>query len=174
MLTTRPVTQIDCEIICQFAKTAGELFYLAPTASYPWTAQQLAQTLPERLSNTVFIKDNELVGFANFYSFEPGNQAFIGNVIVNPSYRSQGVGKAIALHMLETGFVQHKFSEIHVSCFSSNTPGLLLYKKLGFTPYGIEQRTNHENKPVAMFNFMHSRASYIQEMNNNREYQEII
>lgn len=165
-LTPHPLKESDCDAISRFATSVEELFHLAPNARFPWTADQMLQTLPDRLANTVFTIDKDLVGFANFYSFETGKQAFIGNLLVNPLYRSQGIGKAIIRQMLETGFQQFHFNEIHISCFSSNTRGLLLYKKLGFVPYGIEQRTNHANEPIALINLKHNSESYMQYMNS--------
>ncbi|MDH5181484.1 MAG: GNAT family N-acetyltransferase [Gammaproteobacteria bacterium] len=160
-LKSRAITEQDCKIICRFPLNMEELFNLAPNARFPWTAAQMLQTLPDRLANTAFTIDVDIVGFANFYNYEQGNQTFIGNVVVNPLYRGQGIGKAIIRQMLEIGFSQYRFKVIHVSCFSTNTRGLLMYKKLGFLPYGIEQRTNHANEPVALINMQHSHESFL-------------
>lgn len=167
-LTNRSLTADDAEIICHFVCSSEELFYLAPTAYYPWTADQLLISCAERAENTVFCMDEQIIGFANFYHCGEDKQAFIGNVIVAPAFRSMGMGKMIIKHMLKVGFDTCQFDEIHVSCFSSNTPGLLLYKKLGFIPYGIEQRTNQLNKPVALLNFKHTPDSFHQHQNTTQ------
>jgi len=145
----------DMQTVCTFAQTAEELFYIAPYAQFPWQPDAFSNNLNEyeRLSNTVFLIGDDIVGFANFYNAEIGISGFIGNMVVNPHYRRQGWGKQIILHMLAKGFHEHRFNTIYISCFSPNTPALLLYKSLGFTPYGIEQRTDYKNKPIALFNF---------------------
>ena len=158
--TTRPLQTTDFEVIASFARSAEELFYIAPYASYPWSPGKFGEANTERLSNTVFIQDGIIVGFANFYDAEPGKQGFIGNLIVNPARRRQGFGKAIMQHMMELAFRQHNFRELHLSCFSGNTPGLLLYRKLGFKPYAIEQRTDYKNESVALVNFRLTSAQY--------------
>lgn len=160
MITTRQLRAADFDIISGFAQNAEELFYIAPFAEFPWQADKFAEAVSERLSNTVFVNNETVVGFANFYEFEFGNRAFIGNVIVNPTMRRQGIGKQILRHMIETGFSEHKFREVHLSCFSGNTAGLLMYRKLGFKPYGIEQRTDYKNEPVALVNFQMTEAQY--------------
>lgn len=153
MISTRRIQPADFETISGFACNAEELFYIAPFANYPWRAEQFAETLAERLSNTVFSEYGAIVGFANYYDVEFGRKGFIGNVIVNPLFRRQGFGRRLLQHMIELGFTEHRFREIHLSCFSANTPGMLLYRKLGFVPYGIEQRTDYKNRPAALINF---------------------
>ena len=160
ILTDRPLHAADSLIITGFAQSAEELFYIAPFAEYPWQADKFAESTRERLSNTVFAQKGMVVGFANFYDYELGHKGFIGNVIVNPAMRRQGYGKRILQHMIETGIHGHKFMEIHLSCFSTNTAGLLLYRKLGFKPYSIEQRTDYKNESVALVNFRLTETDY--------------
>ena len=160
MLEHRHIQSSDFATISKFAQSAEELFYIAPFADYPWDAEHFAESTTERLSNTVFTDNGSIVGFANFYDFEIGQQGFIGNVIVSPACRRHGVGKQILQHMIETGFKAHRFKEIHLSCFSANTPGLLLYRKIGFKPYAIEQRTDYKNTSVALVNFKLNEAEY--------------
>lgn len=167
MLTSRPLTSADYPIISQFPQNPEELFYIAPFAEFPWLTENFADSVSDRLANTVFHIDSDIIGFANFYHHEPGAQIFIGNVIVNPAMRNQGFGKEMIKQMLNRGFMELSLEEIHVSCFSPNTTGLLLYKKLGFTPYTIEQRTDHENRPVALFNFKYSKEDYLQAFSGN-------
>ena len=160
MIKTRQLESTDFKLISGFAQTAEELFYIAPFAEYPWHPEKFAHSISERLANTVFVINNTVAGFANFYDFEFADSAFIGNVIVNPAMRRQGIGKLILQHMIESGFSEHKFREIHLSCFSGNTAGLLLYRKLGFKPYGIEQRTDYKNEAVALVNFKLTEVEY--------------
>lgn len=160
MLNTRQLQSSDFEAISGFAQTAEELFFIAPFARFPWATSDFAQSITERLSNTVFTEYGAVIGFANFYDFELGKEGFIGNVIVNPAFRRQGFGKQIIQYMIELAFSAHKFKEVHLSCFSANTAGLLLYRKLGFIPYGIEQRTDYKNESAALVNFRLSAEQY--------------
>ena len=160
VLANRPLQAADSAIISGFAQSAEELFYIAPFADYPWQADRFAESTRERLSNTVFTQNEIIVGFANLYNCEIGNRGFVGNVIINPTMRRRGYGKHILQHMIETGFHAYKFTEVHLSCFSANTAGLLLYRKLGFKPYSIEQRTDYKNDSVALVNFKLTETEY--------------
>ena len=160
MIDSRQPHSGDFNILNHFAQSAQELFYIAPFATYPWDAESFAESTTQRLSNTVFTENNAIIGFANYYDVEFSDKGFIGNVMVNPAYRRQGYGKQIVQHMIEMGFATHRFKEIHLSCFSANTAGLLLYRKLGFKPYAIEQRTDYKNESVALMNFKLNETEY--------------
>ncbi|MDH5446828.1 MAG: GNAT family N-acetyltransferase [Gammaproteobacteria bacterium] len=166
MLNSRELNPTDFPTISAFAQTAEELFYIAPFADFPWQAKQFAEAIHDRLSNTVFLDGETIIGFANFYDYELGDNAFIGNVIINPEKRRAGYGKQVLQYMLEKGFTEHGFQEIHLSCFSGNTAGLLLYRKLGFKPYGIEQRTDYKNESVALVNFSLTESDYRQTLSD--------
>ena len=43
-----------------------------------------------------------------------------------------------------------------LSCFNSNVAGLLLYPKLGFVPFAIEERKNKEQERVALIHLRYS------------------
>lgn len=160
MFSSRPLRSSDYNTLSRFPGSAEELFYIAPFAEYPWTPEQFAAATNARLSNTVFLDNEKIIGFANYYDHTFGENAFIGNVVIDPQERRRGFGKKVLEFMLDKGFNEHGFKEMRISCFSDNTPGLLLYRKLGFKPYGIEQRTNHKNEAVALVNFKITETEY--------------
>jgi hypothetical protein len=45
---------------------------------------------------------------------------------------------------------KYNVSELHISCFNTNTKGILLYTKLGYIPYETEKRTKIENEALAL------------------------
>ena len=96
------------------------------------------------------LDDGEVVGFANLYNFRDGETCFIGNVVVRPDRRGRGVGVYLVETMLALAFGKHRFNEVRVSCFSGNITALLLYAKLGFTPYAIEHRRDKQDNAVAL------------------------
>lgn len=150
MHTFRPARKSDLKEILNFAIGRKELFYFFPSASYPLTIEQLEQQLSERHESTVMLEDGQLVGFANFYNVQNRNIAFIGNVIIKPQRRGQGLGEKLLQTMITSGFSQFQLQEVHLSCYSNNTAALLFYTKLGFKPYAIESRLDSENKPAAL------------------------
>src|SRR5574343_611628 len=149
-LTHRPVTERDIQRICSFPRSEDELFFLFPKATFPLSASQLQDTIVQRSDSTVVELDGEVVAFANFYRNETGGTCSIGNVIVSPAARGLGVGSFLIKHMVHLAFSKYLAAEVTVSCFNQNAAALLLYPKLGFQPYAIEERKNKEGNPVAL------------------------
>lgn len=52
--------------------------------------------------------------------------------------------------MENIGKQKYNVSEIHLSCFNENTDGLLLYTKLGYTPYEIVKWIKKDDTPSAL------------------------
>jgi len=148
--TFRHAQKSDLKELLTFAQNRKELFYFFPSADYPLTIKQLEQQLSDRHESTVMLENRQLVGFANFYNVENRNIAFIGNVIIKPEKRGQGLGKKLLQTMITTGFSQLQLKEVHLSCYNNNTPALLFYTKLGFKPYAIESRSDPENGTLAL------------------------
>jgi ribosomal protein S18 acetylase RimI-like enzyme len=150
LLTHRPVTPKDIPCICGFAQTQDELFFLFPKAAFPLTPSQLQEAIAQRSDSTVVELDRQVVAFANFYRWETGGSCAIGNVIVSPATRGLGVGRYLIEQMIGLAFSRHRATEVTVSCFNENAAGLLLYAKLGFEPYAIEERKNKQGNQVAL------------------------
>jgi len=150
MLTHRPVQKEDIPLLCRFPRSAEELFFLFPKATYPLTRQQLQDAIDHRFDATVVLWEGKPAGFANFYICKPGEECHIGNVIVNPQVRRKGVGKYVIQTMINIAFEKHAVQEVHISCFHRNVVGLLLYAKLGFKPFAIEERVDYEGQRIAL------------------------
>lgn len=150
MLTHRPLQTADLATLCQFPQTAKELFYFFPKADYPLTTEQLALAIEQRTHSTIIEKDGKIAGFANFYHWQAGGCCKVGNVIVNPSMRGQGIAKYLMKTMIHKARENYQANQVQVSCFNENATALLLYKQLGFTPFDIEERINKQGKKVAL------------------------
>jgi RimJ/RimL family protein N-acetyltransferase len=149
-LTHRPVAQKDIQIICSFPQNENELFFLFPKATFPLTASQLQDAIAQRSDSTVVQLGDEVVAFANFYRWETGGCCSIGNVIVSPAARGRGVGHYLIEQMTGLAFSKHQATEVTVSCFNHNVAGLLLYPRLGFKPYAVEERQDWRGNRVAL------------------------
>lgn len=140
----------DLETICKLPRDEQELFFMFPKADYPLTIEQLGNTIKDRFDSTVILFNHEVVGFANFYEVKESQYCAIGNVIVSPCFRNYGVGTFLITTMEDIGKKKYNVSEVHLSCFDTNTSGLLLYTKLGYKPYEIEKYTNKKNEISAL------------------------
>ena len=149
-LTHRPVDEKDIQVICSFPQSEDELFFLFPNAAFPLAPSQLQDAIAQRSDSTVVEFGGEVVAFANFYRWEAGGCCSIGNVIVSPATRGRGVGHYLIEKMIGLAFSKHQATEVTVSCFNQNIAGLLLYPKLGFQPYGIEERQDKRGNRVAL------------------------
>ncbi|MFJ2479501.1 GNAT family N-acetyltransferase [Pseudomonas sp. NPDC087598] len=138
--THRPVKAEDVKTICAFPQGEQELFFMFPKAYFPLTEEQLHTAISQRFDSTIFEADGTVVGFANFYRAEHNGICCIGNVIVAPNARGKGVARYIIETMTTLGFEKYQANEVQLSCFNENTAGLLLYPKLGFVPFAIEER----------------------------------
>lgn len=149
-LLCRPIKISDLEKICQLPQNKEELFFMFPKADYPLSVEQLEAIVTNRSDSTVILYDNEIVGFANFYEVKENNYCSIGNVIVCSNFRNKGIGKYLVETMESIALEKYNVREIHISCFNTNTKGILLYSKLGYTPYEIEERLDKEGRKVAL------------------------
>ncbi|WP_054887552.1 GNAT family N-acetyltransferase [Pseudomonas sp. NBRC 111130] len=149
-LAHRPVQPADIPAICCFPQGPDELFYMFPKANYPLTPALLSDTIAQRSGSTVVEGDGLVLGFANFYKAEHGGICALGNVVVAPAARGQGVARYLVQRMVELAREQFAAREVWVSCFNHNTAGLLLYPQLGFVPFGIEERKAQDGRRVAL------------------------
>lgn len=149
-LTHRPVDEKDIPVICSFPQSEDELFFLFPKAVFPLAPSQLQGAIAQRSDSTVVELGGEVVAFANFYRWKSGGCCSIGNVIVSPAARGRGVGRYLTEQMIGLAFSKHQATEVTVSCFNQNVVGLLLYPKLGFLPYAIEERQDKKGNRVAL------------------------
>lgn len=149
ILRHRPYIQNDLETICSFPQDEKELFYFYPKAKYPLTPEHFQNTIDQRSDPTVVENNGKVVGFANFYQWKNGI-CNIGNVLVAPLERGKGVAKYLIKTMISLAQSKHAASVVNVACFNHNTAGLLLYKKLGFEPFDIEERQTQDGNRVAL------------------------
>lgn len=150
VLTHRPVDEKDVPLICGFPQSEDELFFLFPKAAFPLAPSQLRDAIARRSDSTVVELDGDVVAFANFYRCEPGGRCSIGNVIVAPSARGRGVGRYLVERMVDRAFSGHRAAEVTISCFNRNVAGLLLYARLGFHPYAVEERRDRHGNRAAL------------------------
>lgn len=149
-LSFRPVHPDDIPAVCSFAQSADEAFFFFPRCTWPLTPGQLAAAVAQRSDSSVVVEGDEVLAFANFYQWEQGGTCSLGNVLVSPKARGRGVGRFLVERMMEVARSRHQAREMKVSCFNHNTAGLLLYPKLGFVPFGIEERQDQDGRRVAL------------------------
>lgn len=149
-LQHRPASAADLSEVVGFPQTVEELFFCYPKASWPLNVGQLAAAIAERRESTVVEIDGRVAGFANFYQWQHGEFCALGNLMVAPWARSQGVAQYLVEVMERIAQQRYKAPLMKVSCFNANAGGLLLYTRLGYRPVGIVERRTPEGSRVAL------------------------
>lgn len=144
----RAATTGDFEAIVRLIPTQEELFLVYPKGKHPFTVEQVHDLAASRSELTVAVESGKVIGFANLYDVQQEQWAFIGNVIVAPYFRGQGFGRLLVSHMIRLAFDKYDVREVRISVFNDNTPALLLYAGMNFSPYAVEERTNPSGMQV--------------------------
>lgn len=150
IFTFRSVEKNDIKEICTFPKDEIELLFMFPKAEFPLTIEQLNQAITSRHDSTVVLYEDKVVGFANFYICEDGEKCAIGNVIIKPNMRGTGASVYLVNTMINIARSKYHVKKIEISCFNTNTSGLLLYTKLGFVPTLVEKRIDKQGNPIGL------------------------
>ena len=153
LLSHRPATACDLPQVVAIPQDAEELFFCYPKGSWPFTVAQLAEAVAAREASTVVELDGRIAAFANFYASRRGEYCALGNVMVAGWARGQGVAHYLIAQMEHIAREQFAAPEMQLSCFNANSAGLLLYPKLGYEVYGVEERRNHLQQRVALLQF---------------------
>ena len=160
-MNIREANSTDFQAICDLITTAEELFLVYPRGEYPFTVEQV-ETLAHVRSDLTVVEDNtKIVGFANLHDVTPGKYAFIGNVVVAKESRGKGIGKRIIAHMIELIFTKYELDEARLAVVSRNTPALILYSRLNFKPYDIEERLDYQGDRAALVHMKLTRSEYL-------------
>lgn len=152
-LSHRPATLDDLPEVVAFPQNADELFFCYPKAVWPLNVEQMAAAMAERHNSTVVLLDGRVAGFANFYQCQQGESCALGNLMIAPWARGQGVARYLVTTMEQLAREQHQATQMRVSCFNANSAGLLLYPALGYTLSGLVERRDPRGARVALPQF---------------------
>jgi len=140
LLQHRPATAADLGDVVGFPQNVDELFFCYPKAIWPLNVGQLAAAMAERRESTVVESADRVAGFANFYQWQHGEFCALGNLMVAPWARGQGIAQYLVEVMESLAYSRYKAPLMKVSCFNANAGGLLLYTRLGYQVSGIVER----------------------------------
>ena len=102
--------------------------------STPWTEDGLREELCDPQSHFLVAADGEqTAGYIGVQ--EICGTAYVTNVAVSPSYRRQGIGRAL-VQAAADGARMRQCAEITLEVRESNAPAIALYTQCGFVPVG--------------------------------------
>ncbi|HSC82186.1 MAG TPA: GNAT family N-acetyltransferase, partial [Pseudomonas sp.] len=140
LLSHRPASSDDLSAVVGFVRNADELFFAFPRAHWPLTTAQLDEACASRQGCTLALLDGRPAGFANFYQSQPGEFCALGNLMIAPWARGQGVAQYLVGVMEQLARRDFQARELQASCFNENTAGLLFYARLGYQLRGVVER----------------------------------
>ena len=112
--------------------------------SSPWTREGIAQELSNPYSHFLTaVTDTVIAGYIGVQ--EICGEAYITNVAVLPSYRGNGIAKAL-LNGAISGAKSRNCEFITLEVRESNAPAIALYESLGFETVG--KRKNFYSNPT--------------------------
>jgi ribosomal protein S18 acetylase RimI-like enzyme len=153
LLSHRPTVEEDISVICQFADTKESLFFFFPNAIFPVTPKQLQVNVKSRFDSTTILSDGAITGFGNLYNHPDTGLCYLGNLIIDPTKRGQGIGHYLAKILITLGFKNSGVNTMHLCCFNENIRGLKLYHSFGFKPFAMEFLNKPDKTPAALIHF---------------------
>ncbi|UTW09382.1 GNAT family N-acetyltransferase [Pseudomonas benzenivorans] len=149
-LSHRAACEADLATVVEFPRSAQELFFSYPRASWPLTVAQLAAAMAERNNSTVALLDGRVAGFANFYQTQANELCALGNLMIAPWARGQGVAHYLIAEMERQAREDFNATLMRASCHNDNAAGLLLYARLGYRARDIVERRDFQGRRVAL------------------------
>ncbi|MBF0453584.1 MAG: N-acetyltransferase [Magnetococcales bacterium] len=159
-LSHRPTLDADIPLICQFADSQQSLFFFFPNAVFPLTPQQLQVNVKSRFGSTTVLFNGRVVGFGNLYNHPENGLCYLGNLLVDPSKRGEGIGRYLVQTLIDLGFNNPHVDTMHLCCFNENIRGLKLYFSLGFRPFSMEFMDRPGGGEAALIHFALPRPSF--------------
>jgi ribosomal protein S18 acetylase RimI-like enzyme len=144
----RPFQEADAPAICTFPRSAEELFYIFPKAAYPLALNHLATAVSQCHDPTVGLLDSRIAGYIGFEEVHARKFCTIGNLVVHPEFRREGMGSYLVDIMVQRAFEHYAVRFVRASCLSHNRPAYTMYHKLGFRPADMGQRLGPDGDPV--------------------------
>ena len=130
----RPLVCSDYSVICHFVNNSKELSFVLPQAQFPLSVEALARFVSLREMPTVMLANNQPIAFACVHPPGINRTWSLAAIMVDNQFRGLGFGQILTKHMINR-LREMLLEEVHVACCSDNVRALLMYQRLGFTPY---------------------------------------
>ncbi|EDP72285.1 acetyltransferase, GNAT family protein [Flavobacteriales bacterium ALC-1] len=105
-------------------------------------------------------RNTNLVGISGFNRYDSTKIEHKGRIIqvyVNPDYQRQQIGYRLIKYTIDEAFKINAIEQIEIDVITSNSNAEKLYKKIGFTEYGIQKNfmkvnnTYYDHKMMMLF-----------------------
>lgn len=148
-LICRPAQAADFAAIACFQQEAAEPSYAWPKSAYPLSTRQLGNDAAQQSDITVVERDGKIIAYADFHPWREG-LCVIGNFLVAPQARGQGVARHLLDYMESLAVHKHGAREIRAACFNPNTAGLLFCMRAGFHVFDSEEGQDKDGERLSL------------------------
>ena len=133
MHLVKPSDQIIIELMSWFTSEEELNFWSGPNFRYPYDLSSFKNDLKlDSLSSYAMIsQQNHLLAFGQYYL--RAERCHLGRLVVNPSFRRQGMISRLINMLSERGKSRLKTQSCSLFVLESNTSAIQAYKKLGFS-----------------------------------------
>ena len=151
-MTIRPLTITDASIYqtlrLKALKTNPES-YLATweteqnksTEAFAW---EIRYATSSPINGYYGFLENQLIGYTQLEQLSLPKQqhtAYLFNLYVDPDYRGQGYASKLFDYLSKLAKEKAQVERIFITCNRKNTAAQKLYQKLGFTQYGVKEKS---------------------------------
>lgn len=157
----RAVRPEDHRRLVEFVAGRKEQFLVFPGSRHPFSVRQFAALLEQRIEPTVLLVDEQVAGFGCLYKLRAPRSVYIGNVMIDPDRRGQGLGRRMVLQLIDVAFRRYEVEQVRVSIFAHNTGALLACTRGGFRPYAVRERLDPNGNPVALLHLRIKRDTFV-------------
>lgn len=134
MPRVKRITPEDTALLTAVGVLETEIF------SDPWSMQSICSAIANRCTRLYAALDDTDALMGYLFVTQVMDTADIANIAVSPAFRRQGIASLLLDTALD-GLEADLFLEVR----ASNTPAIALYRKYGFTEYGV--RKNYYDSP---------------------------
>jgi RimJ/RimL family protein N-acetyltransferase len=147
-IVLRPFEEDDFAFVLQSIASSDELLQWAgPGFSWPLDEAQLrdyrekAVSDPETFRTLSAVDGDTVVGHAQLVLDRTHDLGYIGRVLVSPTKRGRGLGKALMHEVVRLAFDDLRLHRISLNVFDFNSPAIRCYEHVGFVKEGHLRET---------------------------------
>lgn len=149
-LSLRSFERAHASFVAQWVLDAADLHWLAPGTFGPLNEEKvLAWRKPSTSAFTLFRDEwDGPIGYGELNPMRTNtHHLWIGHVILDPSWRGQGLGTAFVELLLSEAYRQHRAERVTLIVFPDNSAAIRCYLRAGFRRKGMEYHRFRQSDP---------------------------
>jgi RimJ/RimL family protein N-acetyltransferase len=136
-------TPVHAPLVARWVRNAEELFWLAPSATPPLSAEKVVAWTRESGNPLVLLDESgSPIGYAELNPMRDApSHLWIGHLVLDPAHRGQGRGEAFVRLLLDHAFNHRRARLVSLIVFPGNRSAIKCYQRAGFLIQGEQFHT---------------------------------